>query len=114
EAGFRSNATMLYGHVETEEERVDHLLPLRELQDQAHGFVAFTPLAFHPDNTALRHIPKTSGYLGLRNIAASRLLLDNFDHIKAYWIMLTPSIAQIALRLGANDLDGTVVGEKIN
>ena len=113
EAGLRSNATMLYGHVETEEERADHLIKLRELQDQTHGFVAFIPLAFHPDNTALSHIPKTSGYLDLRNIAVSRLMLDNFEHIKAYWIMLTPSIAQIALRFGANDLDGTVVEEKI-
>ena len=113
EAGLRSNATMLYGHVETEEERVDHLIKLRELQDETHGFVAFIPLAFHPDNTALSHIPKTTGYLDLRNIAVSRLLLDNFDHIKAYWIMLSPSIAQIALRFGANDLDGTVVEEKI-
>jgi aminodeoxyfutalosine synthase len=113
EAGLHSNATMLYGHVETEEERVDHLVKLRELQDETHGFVAFIPLAFHPDNTALSHIPKTSGYLDLRNIAVSRLMLDNFDHIKAYWIMLTPGIAQIAQRFGANDLDGTVVEEKI-
>jgi aminodeoxyfutalosine synthase len=113
EAGLRSNATMLYGHVETEEERVDHLAKLRELQDETHGFVAFIPLAFHPDNTALSHIPKPTGYADLRNIAVARLLLDNFDHIKAYWIMLSPSIAQIALRFGANDLDGTVVEEKI-
>jgi aminodeoxyfutalosine synthase len=113
QAGLHSNATMLYGHVETEEERVDHLVKLRELQDDTHGFVAFIPLAFHPDNTALSHIPKPTGYADLRNIAVSRLLLDNFDHIKAYWIMLTPSIAQIALRFGANDLDGTVVEEKI-
>jgi aminodeoxyfutalosine synthase len=113
EAGLRSNATMLYGHVETEEERVDHLIKLRELQDETHGFVAFIPLAFHPENTALSHIPKPSGYADLRNIAVARLLLDNFDHIKAYWIMLSPSIAQIALRFGANDLDGTVVEEKI-
>ena len=113
EAGLRSNATMLYGHVETEEERVDHLLKLRELQDETHGFVAFIPLAFHPDNTALSHIPKPTGYADLRNIAVARLLLDNFDHIKAYWIMLSPSIAQIAQRFGANDLDGTVVEEKI-
>jgi aminodeoxyfutalosine synthase len=113
QAGLHSNATMLYGHVESEEERVDHLVKLRELQDETHGFVAFIPLAFHPDNTALSHIPKTTGYLDLRNIAVSRLMLDNFDHIKAYWIMLTPSIAQIALRFGANDLDGTVVEEKI-
>jgi aminodeoxyfutalosine synthase len=113
EVGLRSNATMLYGHVETEEERVDHLIQLRELQDETHGFVAFIPLAFHPENTALSHIPKPSGYADLRNIAVARLLLDNFEHIKAYWIMLSPSIAQIALRFGANDLDGTVVEEKI-
>jgi aminodeoxyfutalosine synthase len=113
ELGLHSNATMLYGHVETEEERVDHLLKLRELQDQTHGFVTFIPLAFHPDNTALSHIPKPTGYADLRNIAVSRLLLDNFAHIKAYWIMLSPAIAQIALRFGANDLDGTVVEEKI-
>jgi len=111
--GLRSNATMLYGHVETVEERVDHLVLLREAQDETHGFVAFIPLAFHPDNTPLAHIPKPTGYDDLRNIAVSRLLLDNFDHIKAYWIMLTPSIAQIALRFGANDMDGTVVEEKI-
>ena len=111
--GLRSNATMLYGHVETVEERVDHLVLLREAQDETHGFVAFIPLAFHPDNTPLAHIPKPTGYDDLRNIAVARLLLDNFDHIKAYWIMLTPSVAQIALRFGANDLDGTVVEEKI-
>jgi aminodeoxyfutalosine synthase len=111
--GLPSNATMLYGHVETEEERVDHLVKLRELQDETHGFVAFIPLAFHPDNTALSHIPPTTGYADLRNIAVARLLLDNFPHIKAYWVMLTTSIAQISLRFGANDLDGTVVEEKI-
>jgi aminodeoxyfutalosine synthase len=113
EAGLRSNATMLYGHVETEEERVDHLIKLRELQDETHGFVTFIPLAFHPENTALSHIPKPTGYDDLRNIAVARLLLDNFDHIKAYWIMLSPSMAQIAQRFGANDLDGTVAEEKI-
>ena len=113
EVGLKSNATMLYGHVETEEERVDHLIKLRELQDITHGFVTFIPLAFHPDNTALSHIPKPTGYDDLRNIAVSRLMLDNFEHIKAYWIMLSPSIAQIALRFGANDIDGTVVEEKI-
>ncbi len=111
--GLRSNATMLYGHVETAEERVDHLVLLREAQDETHGFVAFIPLAFHPENTPLAQIPKPTGYDDLRNIAVSRLLLDNFEHIKAYWIMLTPSIAQIALRFGANDMDGTVVEEKI-
>jgi len=113
EIGLRSNATMLYGHIETPEERVEHLLLLRELQDHTRGFVAFIPLAFHPDNTALSHLPKTTGFDDLKTIAVSRLLLDNFDHIKAYWIMLTPRIAQIALRFGANDMDGTVVEEKI-
>jgi aminodeoxyfutalosine synthase len=111
--GLRSNATMLYGHVETEEERVEHLLALRALQDETGGFVAFVPLAFHPENTALSHLPKTTGQIDLKNIAVSRLLLDNFDHIKAYWIMMTPKVAQVALRFGADDLDGTVVDEKI-
>ncbi|HLE35815.1 MAG TPA: aminofutalosine synthase MqnE [Candidatus Acidoferrales bacterium] len=113
EIGLRSNATMLYGHIETEEERVEHLLLLRGLQDETKGFVAFIPLAFHPENTALSHVPKPSGFADLKNIAVARLLLDNFDHIKAYWIMLTPRIAQIALRFGADDIDGTVVEEKI-
>jgi aminodeoxyfutalosine synthase len=113
ELGMRSNATMLYGHVETLEERVDHLVRLRETQDKTHGFVAFIPLEFHPGNTALEHLPKPTGMDALKTIAVSRMMLDNFDHIKAYWIMLTPRIAQIALRFGANDLDGTVVEEKI-
>jgi len=113
EIGLRSNATMLYGHIENEEERVEHLLLLRELQDDTHGFQTFIPLAFHPENTALAHLPKPTGFDDLRNIAASRLLLDNFDHIKAYWVMLTPRIAQIALRFGADDIDGTIVEEKI-
>jgi aminodeoxyfutalosine synthase len=113
EIGLRSNATMLYGHIETPEERVDHLLQLRGLQDQTHGFVTFIPLSFHPANTALSHLPISTGIDDLKTIAVSRLLLDNFDHIKAYWIMLTPRIAQVALRFGANDLDGTVVEEKI-
>jgi aminodeoxyfutalosine synthase len=113
EVGLRSNATMLYGHIENGEERVDHLLQLRELQDKTHGFVAFIPLAFHPANTALSHLPNPTGFDDLKTIAISRLLLDNFEHIKAYWIMLTPRIAQVALRFGANDLDGTVVEEKI-
>lgn len=111
--GLRSNATMLYGHIETEGERVEHLLLLRALQDETGGFVAFIPLAFHPENTALNHLPKPTGFADLKNIAIARLLLDNFDHIKAYWIMLTPRIAQIALRFGADDMDGTVVEEKI-
>jgi aminodeoxyfutalosine synthase len=113
EIGLRSNATMLYGHIENEEERVEHLLLLRELQDDTHGFQTFIPLAFHPENTALAHLPKTTGFDDLRTIAVSRLLLDNFDHIKAYWVMLTPRIAQVALRFGADDIDGTIVEEKI-
>ncbi len=113
ELGMRSNATMLYGQVETKEERVDHLLRLRELQDKTHGFQTFIPLAFHPANTPLSHLPGPTGLDDLKTIAVSRLLLDNFDHIKAYWIMLTPRIAQVALRFGADDLDGTVVEEKI-
>jgi aminodeoxyfutalosine synthase len=111
--GMRSNATMLYGHVENDEDRVDHLMRLRALQDETGGFQTFIPLAFHPDNTPLQHLPKTSGLLDIKNIAVSRLLLDNFQHIKAYWQMLTPKIAQIALRFGADDLDGTVIEEKI-
>jgi aminodeoxyfutalosine synthase len=113
ELGMRSNATMLYGHVETHEERVDHLLRLRELQDRTHGFQTFIPLAFHPANTPLADLPGPTGMDDLKTIAVSRLLLDNFDHIKAYWIMLTPRIAQVALRFGADDIDGTVVEEKI-
>ncbi len=112
--GLRSNATMLYGHIETEEERVEHLLALRGLQDETRGFVAFIPLAFHPEHTGLAHLPKPTGFADLRTIAVSRLLLDNFGHPqKAYWVMLTPRIAQVALRFGADDLDGTVVEEKI-
>jgi aminodeoxyfutalosine synthase len=113
EIGLRSNATMLYGQIETAEERVDHLLLLRGLQDKTHGFVAFIPLAFHPENTGLSHVPKPTAFDDLKAIAVSRLLLDNFEHIKAYWIMMTPRVAQVALRFGANDLDGTVIEEKI-
>jgi aminodeoxyfutalosine synthase len=111
--GFKSNATMLYGHIENDEDRVDHLLKLRELQDETGGFQTFIPLAFHPENTLLDHLPVTTGLTDIRQIAVSRLLLDNFAHIKAYWQMLTPKIAQIALRFGADDLDGTVIEEKI-
>ncbi|HXG33125.1 MAG TPA: aminofutalosine synthase MqnE [Bryobacteraceae bacterium] len=111
--GLRSNCTMLYGHIETDEDRVDHLLRLRALQDETGGFVAFIPLAFHPANTALRHLPPTTGFQDIKNIAVARLLLDNIPHIKAYWIMMTPRIAQIAQRFGADDIDGTVVEEKI-
>src|ERR1051325_911190 len=111
--GLKSNATMLYGHVENDEDRMDHLLKLRALQDETGGFQTFIPLAFHPDNTPLEHLPRTTGMLDIRQIAVSRLVLDNFPHIKAYWQMLTPKIAQISLRFGADDMDGTVVEEKI-
>ncbi|MDE1156260.1 MAG: CofH family radical SAM protein [Acidobacteriaceae bacterium] len=111
--GFKSNATMLYGHIENDEDRVDHLLKLRAVQDETGGFQTFIALAFHPENTPLDHLPVTTGLLDLRQVAVSRLLLDNFPHIKAYWQMLTPKIAQIALRFGADDLDGTVIEEKI-
>jgi aminodeoxyfutalosine synthase len=111
--GLKSNCTMLYGHLENEEDRVDHLVRLRALQDETGGFVTYIPLAFHPDNTPLAHIPKTTGFADLKNIAVARLMLDNIPHIKAYWIMMTPRIAQVALRFGADDIDGTVVEEKI-
>ena len=113
ELGLHSNCTMLYGHIENEEDRVDHLLRLRELQDLTQGLVAYIPLAFHPDNTPLHHIPKTTGFADVREIAVSRLLLDNIPHIKAYWVMMTPRIAQIAQRFGADDIDGTLVEERI-
>lgn len=112
--GLRTNATMLYGHVETFEERVDHLVKLRELQDRTGGFQCFIPLAFHPVNTPFEgHMPATDGFDDLKTIAVSRLMLDNFDHIKAYWVMLTQKIAQVALHFGADDLDGTIVDERI-
>jgi len=113
EIGLKSNATMLYGHVENEEDRVDHLLKLRTLQAETGGFQTFIPLAFHPANTPLEHLPCTTGMLDIAQIAVSRLVLDNFPHIKAYWQMMTPKIAQISLRFGADDIDGTVVEEKI-
>lgn len=111
--GLKSNCTMLYGHLETAEDRVDHLLKLRAVQDETSGFQTYIPLAFHPQNTALEHFRTTSGFEDLKNIAVARLLLDNIAHIKAYWIMMTPEVAQVALRFGADDLDGTVVEEKI-
>src|SRR5258706_6523691 len=111
--GLHSNCTTLYGHIETAEDRVDHLVKLRELQDETSGFQTFIPLAFHPANTALEHISTTTGFDDIREIAVSRLMLDNIPHIKAYWVMMTPRVAQIALRFGADDLDGTVVEEKI-
>jgi len=113
EVGLKSNATMLYGHIENDEDRVDHLMKLRNLQDETKGFQTFIALSFHPDNTPLQHLPWTTGMQDLKQIAIARLVLDNFPHIKAYWQMLTPKIAQIALRFGADDIDGTVVEEKI-
>ena len=111
--GLKSNATMLYGHIESEEDRVDHLLKLRALQDETGGFQTYIPLAFHPENTPMKHLPATGGIDDVKNIAVARLLLDNFPHIKAYWIMMTEKVAQIAQSFGADDLDGTVVEEKI-
>lgn len=111
--GLRSNATMLYGHVENDEDRVDHMLRLRAVQDRTGGFQTFIPLAFHPDNTALHHLPRTTGLTDIRQIAIGRLMLDNFAHVKSYWQMVSPKMAQIALRFGADDIDGTVVEEKI-
>ena len=111
--GLRSNATMLYGHVEKAKHRVDHLVRLRELQDETGGFQTFIPLAFHPDNSRMDEIPKPSILRDLKTMAISRLMLDNFGHIKAYWVMLGIRTAQVALSFGADDLDGTVVHEKI-
>jgi len=112
-AGLRSNCSMLYGHVETDEERVDHLLALRQLQDDTGGFQCFIPLAFHPANTGLARLHPTDGRLDLQTIALARLLLDNVPHIKAYWIMLGARVAQVAQHFGANDLDGTIFDERI-
>jgi aminodeoxyfutalosine synthase len=106
--GIPTNATMLYGHVESFEDRVDHLVKLRELQDKTGRFMCFIPLAFHPQGTAISHLPGPNGVDSLKTIAVSRLMLDNVPHIKAYWVMLGKSIAQVALRFGADDLDGTI------
>jgi aminodeoxyfutalosine synthase len=111
--GLRSNATMLYGHIEKTQHRIDHLIRLRELQDETGGFQTFIPLAFHPDNTRLSHLQKASVLMDLRTMAICRLMLDNFPHIKAYWIMLGIPTAQLSLSFGADDIDGTVVHEKI-
>ncbi len=113
--GMRTNATMLYGHIETVEERIDHLIRLRELQDKTGGFLAFIPLAFHPKNTGLegKGLGRTTGYEDLKVLAVARLMLDNFDHIKAFWIMIGPKLAQVSLAFGVDDIDGTVVEERI-
>ncbi len=113
--GIPTHCTMLYGHVETYEERIDHLLRLRDLQDETSGFLAFIPLAFHPENTVFerRGWRHTTGADDLKVIAVSRLMLDNVPHIKAYWIMMGLPLAQVALHFGANDVQGTVVREEI-
>ena len=113
EAGLRSNCTMLFGHIETLEERVDHLDRLRLLQDETGGFQAYIPLAFHPENNEWSHLPGPTALDELREIAVGRLMLDNIDHVKAYWIMLSIPVAQLALSWGADDVDGTVVEERI-
>ncbi|MDA8214884.1 MAG: aminofutalosine synthase MqnE [Nitrospiraceae bacterium] len=111
-AGIKTNATMLYGHLESIEDRVDHLFKLRDLQDRTGGFQAFIPLSYHPKNTEIGGF-YSSGVDDLKTIAISRLVLDNFEHIKAYWIMLGEKISQVALLFGADDIDGTIIEEKI-
>lgn len=116
--GIRSNCTMLYGHVETTQDRVDHLSMLRALQDESGGFLAYVPLAYHPDNNELgielgMQGTATTGFDDLRNLAVGRLFLDNFDHIKTHWIMVTPFLSETSLSFGVNDLEGTVVREKV-
>ncbi|MDQ6829373.1 MAG: aminofutalosine synthase MqnE [Gemmatimonadota bacterium] len=116
--GIRSNCTMLYGHVESIEDRIEHLGMLRDLQDETGGFLAYIPLAYHPDNNELGHTLHmeglaTSGYDDLRNLAVGRLFLDNFAHVKSHWIMVTTPVSQLSLHFGVNDLEGTVVREKI-
>jgi aminodeoxyfutalosine synthase len=112
-AGIRTSATMLYGHIETDAERVEHLRRLRELQDETGGFLAFIPLRFHPDNTPLKKLPLRGSDDVIRQMSLGRLMLDNFDHIKAYWIMSGLENACKAQRFGADDFDGTVVDERI-
>ena len=113
--GLKTHCTMLYAHVETHEERIEHLLTLRDLQDETGGFMAFIPLPFHPENTVFerRGWKHTTGMDDLKMIAVSRLMLDNIEHVKAYWIMISTPLAQVALHFGANDIQGTVVEEKI-
>ena len=111
--GLNSNATMLYGHLETLAERVDHLIRLRQAQDETHGFLAFIPLAFHPQNTGLSELSGPSAIDDLKTLAVSRLLLDNIPHLKAFWVMLGPKLAQISLCFGVDDVDGTVMEERI-
>ncbi len=111
--GLKSNATMLYGHIETYEDRIEHLLRLRDLQDRTGGFQAFIPLSFHAPNTEIAKSAYTTGFDDLKTLAISRLVLDNFDHIKAYWVMMGPKVTQVSLSFGVDDIDGTVVEERI-
>ncbi len=111
--GLKSNATMLYGHMESAGERIDHMLELRGLQDETGGFMSFIPLAFHSDNTPLEELPRTTAALDLKTLAIGRLMLDNFPHIKAFWIMLGVKLAQVSLSFGVDDMDGTVLVERI-
>jgi aminodeoxyfutalosine synthase len=117
ELGIRTNATMLYGHIETLEERMDHMLRLRDLQDDTGGFFSFIPLAFQPDNNPLaRELNKsefTTGLDDLRNLAVARIMLDNFPHVKGYWVMITPELTQVTLSAGVSDIDGTIKDERI-
>jgi aminodeoxyfutalosine synthase len=111
--GLKSNATMLYGHIETIPERLQHLDMLRQAQDETGGFMTFIPLAFHPKNTEMADITRSSGVEDLKNIAVARCFLDNFPHVKAYWVMIGIKLAQVALSFGADDIDGTVKEEII-
>ena len=111
--GIPTNATMLYGHIESVEDRVDHLVRLRDLQDETGGFVTYIPLAFQPWEAPAMNCPETTGFEDLKAIALGRLMLDNFPHIKSYWIMIGPRLAQVGLSFGADDIDGTVTEEKI-
>jgi len=111
--GIATNCTMLYGHIETIEERVDHMVRLREQQDASGGFLAFIPLAFHPANTEMADLPATTGFDDIKTLAIGRLMLDNIPHVKAFWIMLGLKVAQLSTAFGVDDLDGTVVEERI-
>lgn len=111
--GIKTNCTMLYGHIESIEDRLDHMIQLRELEDEPPGFQAFIPLPFLPENTHLTGIKRTSAVDDMKTMAIARLMLDNIDHIKAFWIMMGIDIAQLALHFGADDIDGTVVEERI-
>jgi aminodeoxyfutalosine synthase len=108
QVGLSSNATMLYGHIENAQERIEHLISLRELQDETNGFLCYIPLSFHPERTEIDHLPGPTGVQDLREIAVGRLMLDNFPHVKTFWIMNTIDVSQVALWYGADDVDGTI------